>query len=203
MSISVGLRERKKRQTRESIAAAAAKLFAERGFDGVTVDEVAQAANVSRQTIFNYFGSKEEMLFDRDREAEAALVGALRDRAPGTPVVDVFRAHTEAFWRRLEAVGAPREPFWAIVESSPALRDYAEAMFARHARAVARVLADERGAPEDDAGSHALARALCGVNVAVLTCGLHRIAAGTAVPAVAREMVAEAERAYGLIDPGF
>jgi AcrR family transcriptional regulator len=202
MSISAGLRERKKRQTRESIAAAAALLFAERGFDAVTVDEVARAANVSRQTIFNYFGSKEEMFFDRDREAGAALVGAVRERAPGRPVVEVFRAHTEAFWRRLEAAGTPPEPSWAIVESSPALRDYAEAMFARHARAVARVLAAERGAPEDDPGSHALARALGGVDVAVLTCGLHRIAAGAAVPAVARAMIAEAERAYGRIDPG-
>ena len=202
MSVPAGLRERKKRQTRESIVRAAAELFAERGFDAVTVDEVARAANVSRQTVFNYFRSKEEMLFDRDAAVEATLIGALRKRAPGTPVVDVFRAHTEAFWRRLEATGMPAHEFWAIVESSPALRDYSEAVFARHARSVALVLAAERGEPEDDPGCHALARMLCGVNAATLTCGLHRIARGDDAAAVAREMVIEAQRAYGLIGGG-
>src|ERR1700761_5016498 len=124
MSVPAGLRERKKRETRESIAGAAAALFAERGFDAVTVEEVARAANVSRQTVFNYFHSKEEMLFDRDREVEAALGRALRERGPVTSAVDVFRAHTEAFWRRLETTGMAPNEFWAIVESSPALRDY-------------------------------------------------------------------------------
>jgi AcrR family transcriptional regulator len=202
MSVPKGLRERKKLQTRESIADAAANLFAERGFEAVTVNEVAQAANVSRQTVFNYFGSKEEMLFDRDHEVEAALVGAVRERPPGASVVDVFRAHTEAFWRRLEATGMAPNEFWAIVESSPALRDYAEAVFARHARSVARVLAAERGAPEDDPGCHALARMLCGVNVAVLSTGLHRIARGDDAVTVAGEMRAEARAAYGLIGEG-
>jgi AcrR family transcriptional regulator len=202
VSVPAGLRERKKRETRESIAAAAAVLFAERGFDAVTVEEVARAANVSRQTVFNYFRSKEEMLFDRDREVEAALVGALRERGPGTSVVDVFRAHTEAFWQRLEATGIAPNEFWAIVESSPALRDYSEAVFGRHARSVAEVLAVEQGALEDDPGCHALARMLCGVNAAVLTCGLSRIAAGEQAAVVAREMVAAARAAYGLIEPG-
>jgi AcrR family transcriptional regulator len=201
VSTAPGLRERKKRQTREAIAGAAATLFAERGFEAVTVDEVARTADVSRQTVFNYFRSKEEMLFDRDAEIEAALVNAVRGRPRGTPVLDVFRAHTRAFWQRLAAVGMPRHEFWAIVESSPALRDYAEATFARMARSVARVIAAERGVPEDDPGCHALARILCGVNAAVLTCGLHRIARGDDARMVAREMLLEAERAYALVGP--
>ena len=97
-----GLRERKKRETREAIAQAAADLFAERGFGAVTVDEVAAAADVSRQTVFNYFPTKEQMLFDRDAEVEAALVAAVRDRGPGVSLVDAFRAHTHAFWIRLQ-----------------------------------------------------------------------------------------------------
>jgi AcrR family transcriptional regulator len=200
MSASGGLRERKKRETREAIARAAADLFAKRGFEAVTVEEVAREANVSRQTVFNYFGSKEEMLFDRFAEVEAALVGAVRSRPPGTPVVDVFRVHTLTFWKRLEATGMPQHEFWAIVESSSALRDYAEATFARLACSVAHVLAAERAVPEDDPGSHALARVLCGVNAAILTCGLHRIARGDEAVEVAREMKVAADRAYGLVD---
>jgi AcrR family transcriptional regulator len=61
-----GLREAKKRRTRETIAQAAADLFHERGFAAVTIDDVASAANVSRQTVFNYFPTKEQMLFDRE-----------------------------------------------------------------------------------------------------------------------------------------
>jgi AcrR family transcriptional regulator len=202
VSVPPGLRERKKSQTREAIAAAAASLFAERGFDAVTVDEVARAANVSRQTIFNYFRSKEEMLFDRTAEVEAALLGALRDREPGTPVLDVFRVHTRSFWERLAATGALRHDFWWIVEASPTLRDYAEATFGRQAHSVALALATETGVSQDDPGCHALARVLCGVNVAVLTCGLHRIACGQNAGAVAEEMVVEAERAYRLLERG-
>ena len=136
-----GLRERKKRQTRDAIAHAAAELFAERGFDAVTVDDVARRADVSRQTVFNYFPSKEQMLFDRDDEVEAALLAAVRDRPDGAPLVGVFRAHTKEFWTRVESVlrhGPLPRGFWEIVEPSPVLRDYLEATFARHAGVVAR-----------------------------------------------------------------
>ena len=135
----------------------------------------------------------------KDAPAEQ-LVGAVRSRPPGTPVVDVFRVHTLTFWKRLEATGMPQHEFWAIVESSSALRDYAEATFARLACSVAHVLAAERAVPEDDPGSHALARVLCGVNAAILTCGLHRIARGDEAVEVAREMKVAADRAYGLVD---
>src|ERR1700722_7024885 len=96
-----GLRERKKRITRAAIADAAAQLFSERGFASVTVEQIAHAADVSRQTVFNYFASKEEMLFDRDPEIREALLAAVRARPPGTSLVEVFRAHTHTFWERL------------------------------------------------------------------------------------------------------
>jgi AcrR family transcriptional regulator len=198
----VGLRERKKQQTRDAIARAAAALFARDGFESVTVQQIARAANVSRQTVFNYFATKEEMLFDRDPEVLAALLAAIRGRADGS-LVDAFRGHTISFWRRVESGGdgdvAPAA-FWSVVQSSPSLRDYAEVVFARHARAVARALADERNLPGDDPSSHAVARMLCSVNAAILTCGLDRIAAGQDAVEVAREMIAEADRAYHLLD---
>jgi AcrR family transcriptional regulator len=200
-----GLREQKKQQTRAAIAQAAADLFAGRGFGSVTVDDVARAANVSRQTVFNYFPSKEQMLFDRDDEVEAALVSAVRDREPGVSLVSAFRAHTRAFWMRLEAVlskGPLPHGFWDIIEMSPALRDYAEASFARHARRVAAQIAAERGQPEDDAVCEAIARALCGVNAAVLISGLHRLTAGEDAKRVVADTLASAERAYDALEHG-
>jgi AcrR family transcriptional regulator len=200
-----GLRERKKRQTREAISRAAAELFSARGFDAVTVDDVAQAADVSRQTVFNYFPSKEQMVFDRDAEIEAALLAAVRHRPAGVSPVSAFREHTRAFWMRLDAVvrqGALPPGFWEIVESSPALRDYAEVMFARHARGIARQLAAEEGLPEDDPVCDAQARALCGANAAVLTCGLHRLARGDEPTSVVADMLARAEGAYDLLEHG-
>jgi AcrR family transcriptional regulator len=200
-----GLRARKKRQTREAIAQAAAQLFARDGFDSVTVDDVARAADVSRQTVFNYFPSKEQMLFDRDEQIEATLLAAVRDRPAGTSLVSAFRAHTRAFWIRLEhglRDGPLPHGFWEIVERSPALRDYAEATFARHARVVARQLADERQLPDDDPVCHALARALCGVNVATLICGLQRLTRGDDPPAVVADMLVQADRAYDLLEHG-
>ncbi|MFZ0092242.1 MAG: TetR family transcriptional regulator [Solirubrobacteraceae bacterium] len=200
-----GLRERKKRETREQIALVAAELFVAAGFDAVTVDQVAEAAGVSRQTVFNYFPSKEQMLFDRDAENEAALVAAVRDRAPGTSLVGAFRGHTRAFWSRVEVIlrdGPTPHGFWGIVRQSPALRAHAEAMFARHARSVARQIAAERGVPEDDPVCEALARALCGVNVAVLTSGFERLTDGQPVSAVVSDVLAAADAAYDLLEHG-
>lgn len=200
-----GLRERKKLQTREEIAQAAARLFAAHGFEAVTVDDVASAANVSRQTVFNYFPTKEQMLFDRDAEVEAALLAATRDRADGKALLSAFRGHTRAFWTRLDSVlrqGPLPHGFWEIVEPSPALRDYLEATIARQAIAVAQQLAAQRSRPEDDPICHAIARALCGVNAAILTCGLHRLNRGDDPHRTVTEMLAQAEEAYDLLEHG-
>ena len=77
------LRERKKRETRQRISNVATGLFMLRGFDNVTVAEVAEAANVSKMTVFNYFPRKEELFFDRGAEAIELTEAAIRDRAPG------------------------------------------------------------------------------------------------------------------------
>src|SRR5436305_8564741 len=85
-----GLRARKKRQTRAAIAAAAMDLFQSRGFDAVTIADIAAAADVSRKTIFNYFPAKEDLVFVAGRERRAALVKAIRERPPGTSPVAPF-----------------------------------------------------------------------------------------------------------------
>jgi len=85
-----GLRERKKQDTREAIAETARRLFSEHGFDAVTVADVARAADVSRKTVFNYFPTKEDLVYWRLEGFEAALLAAVRDRAPGESYLGAF-----------------------------------------------------------------------------------------------------------------
>src|SRR3954453_1517249 len=87
---TVGLRERKKQQTRELIAETARSLFSERGFEQATVAEIARAANVSTQTVFNYFPTKEDLAYWRLESFEDELMTALRERAPGETVLAAF-----------------------------------------------------------------------------------------------------------------
>src|SRR5262249_17453796 len=92
-----GLRERKKRQTRDAIAAAALALFRERGFDAVTVADVARAADVSEKTVFNHFPAKEDLVFAHSEDRLDARAEAIRLRPPGVPLIRVFEAETMAF----------------------------------------------------------------------------------------------------------
>src|SRR3954469_3739546 len=119
-----GLRERKKRQTRDAIADAALALFQARGFESVTVADVARAADVSEKTVFNYFPTKEDLVFARGGDHLQGRVEAIRLRPPGVPLTRVFEDETMAFLETLadgpvdEVIAIPR-----LVRASPALRD--------------------------------------------------------------------------------
>ena len=80
----VGLRERKKARTRRLIADTAARLFAERGYEQVAVSDVARAAEVSEQTVYNYFQTKEQLVTDLHGHFEEELDRLIRTRDPGT-----------------------------------------------------------------------------------------------------------------------
>ena len=87
-----GLRERKKRATRTAIHDAAMSLFADQGFAGTTIDEIAERADVSRATVFSYFPAKEDIVFGDAPAAIDMLASALRDRPSGTDVISCVRA---------------------------------------------------------------------------------------------------------------
>jgi AcrR family transcriptional regulator len=92
MEATPGLRERKKQRTREAIVDAAFELFAERGFDGTTIAQIADAADIAPRTFFSYFPSKDDVVF-HDFEQNYAMVAAwLRDRELGTNSIDALRA---------------------------------------------------------------------------------------------------------------
>src|SRR5215472_3785473 len=90
MQVELGLRERKKQRTRQLIAETARQLFVEDGFDKVSVAGVARAAEVSEATVFNYFPTKEDLVFQGMEAFEDELLATVRDRPAGEPIVAAF-----------------------------------------------------------------------------------------------------------------
>ncbi|MCX4801980.1 TetR/AcrR family transcriptional regulator [Streptomyces sp. NBC_01214] len=152
--MTTGRRERKKARTRQALADAAVRLFTERGFDDVGVREVAEAADVSLSTLFKHFPSKEALVFDLDEDVESALVAAVRDRVPGQPVLHALRDHMV----HTRTAVRTDDPTFVLVESTPALRDYARRMWSRHERTLAATLAEATGLDPEDPAVTGLAR---------------------------------------------
>jgi AcrR family transcriptional regulator len=92
MEATVGLRERKKQRTREAIVEAAFELFAKRGFDGTTIADIAEAAEIAPRTFFSYFPSKDDVVFHDFQQKYEMVAGWLRDREPGTNAIDALYA---------------------------------------------------------------------------------------------------------------
>lgn len=160
MTAEIGRRERKKAATRKAISDAATRMFLERGFDAVSIREVAEAADVSPTTVFAHFPQKEALVFDEDDEQRDLLVNAVRDRAPGTSVSDALRDlyRRELLDPAVDPAGDHRRRFMRLIESTPALREYASRMWLRHEDALAQAIADSTGRTEPDAGVRVYAR---------------------------------------------
>ncbi|MFB0626968.1 TetR/AcrR family transcriptional regulator [Streptomyces sp. AB3(2024)] len=160
MTEPTGRRERKKAQTRQSLAEAALELFLDRGYDQVGVKDVADTADVSVTTLFKHFSGKEALVFDQDDDLEAALVAAVHERTPGQSIPQALREHIllKQTQFAVHATDPRFADFTRMVRETPALRDYAHRMWTRHEAALARAIAEAVGAPEDDIGCAALAR---------------------------------------------
>jgi AcrR family transcriptional regulator len=118
-----GRRERKKLLTRRAISDVATELFMERGFDAVTVAEVAAAADVAVQTVFNHFPTKEDLFFD-ETGWWAGPAEAIREAPAGVDVIEALRQHYLGEIRERLAVGhlATWRQFSNTIEASPALQ---------------------------------------------------------------------------------
>jgi AcrR family transcriptional regulator len=203
----VGLRERKKRETRELIAQTARRLFRERGFDAVTVDEVARAAGVSRKTVFNYFPAKEDLFFSGLELFEAELVDAVRTRGAGESILAAFtRFVTErSGLLAAEGPGAGERLYTLnrVVADSPALMAREQRIHAAYTDALAGVIAEETRASADDIGPWIAANAMMGLHRALIAHVRRQILGGERDPArLARSMRAQAERALPLLERG-
>jgi AcrR family transcriptional regulator len=156
----IGRRERKKAATRKSISDVATMLFLERGFDNVSIREVADAADVSPTTVFAHFAQKEALVFDEDDEQRDRLVAAVRDRRAGSTINralrDFYAAEIEL--NAEEHGDEVGRTFMNFLNATPALREYAAKMWLRHEDALAEVIADELGLSEPIAEIRVYAR---------------------------------------------
>ncbi len=154
----MGRRERKKAETRRALSDAAARLFLERGFDEVTVAEVAEEADTAVTTLFNHFpDGKEALLFDWGEDREAALVAAVRDRPAGCGVLAAVEGFIGSRGPFKTATSADFRRRARFIRDTPALRAYARRRWTDCEDALTAVLAEETGR-EADAALRALAR---------------------------------------------
>ena len=200
------LRAEKKAATRTAIADAALALFLDRGFDRVTVAEVADAARVSVNTAFNYFPTKEDLFFDRQDEVVLRLAGAVRDRRPGeSPVAAVRRMFLGELDRGEPTVGLSPDvgAFWQVVEDSPALQARARLLSQRAEEALAEALTEALAETATAAGARWRAAVLAGVDRALHAQVRDRMRAGEDPGAVRAAVRAEAETAYAALARAF
>ena len=197
-----GLRERKKAETRRRIADVATGLFVEHGFDNVTVADVAEAADVSKMTVFNYFPRKEDLLLDRHSDRLDAVRRAVAERAPGTPVVEALRAHCQ----ELLETGHPTSGaiaaaswFFGMVRESPALRTRWLEQEREIEDALAEVLAEECG---DEPRARLVAAMLAAAVNTAFRIAVDAILAGRPATEVRRAQAALIDQAFDLVARG-
>ena len=204
MATEAGLRERKKQQTRELIADTARRLFADRGFDAVTVAQIARAANVSEVTVFNYFPTKEDLFFGGMQFFEEKLLDAVRERAPGESVLEAFRRPVLAGFpvladeERIRSIVAARN----LISASPSLEAHEREIVARYTRLLAEQLAEEAGTKPGDVEVMGVASALMGVQRAVADYVRSSVLAGRRGPKLVADARSQAVRGFERLEKG-
>ena len=189
-------------QTRARIARVAARLFLERGYDTVTVAEVARAAGVSSVTVFTHFPRKEDLFLDRAVDADELLRAAVRDRAPGVDVLASLRdASLRLFDARhpLSGVNDRSIPFFRTVAASPALVARAREIASDLQRTLAEEL--ERDPTFEGDGTLLAAFFIAGYGT-VLAETARRLIAGEPPGAMVDDHRARLERLFGALRSG-
>ncbi|MFC5185596.1 TetR/AcrR family transcriptional regulator [Actinomadura harenae] len=201
----LGLRERKKRETRRRISDIATGLFMMRGFDNVTIADVARSADVSVNTVFNYFHTKEDLFFDRQDEIVAKVAEAFRARRPGESAVAFYR---RSFLEGLEQ-GSSQTGFHEGAETwARTIRD-SQALTARQREigqasqdVLARVLADETGADPDDVTPRIVAAMIMTAQRTLVNEISGRKIAGETLEEMRDSVHAAADHAFDLLEHG-
>lgn len=202
----LGRRERKKIQTRELIAETARRLFAERGFDHVSIAEIARQADVSETTVFNHFPTKEDLVYWRMNTFEDELLAAIRQRTSGESILTAFGRFVLAP-RGLLAQTDPDAveqlaDLTRMLTESPALLAREYEIMARYTESLAALLADETRARRGDVAPWVAANALMGVHRALLAYTRAQIVAGTRNPSLVRAVRTQGRNALATLEHG-
>jgi len=197
-----GLRERKKQATRRLISDIATGLFVQRGFDEVTVAEIAEAAGVSKMTVFNYFPRKEDLFLDRHADRLRELEEVVRERPAGESVVAALRRHQHELLAARHPLSGAIEGargFWLVLRSSQALMTRAHEQEREIGVVLAAVLAEETG---DALRSRMVAGLLAATISAVFAAAVARLVDCDDVGEVQRDQVAVIDQAFDLVEHG-
>ena len=183
-----------------AISGAARAMFAARGFDEVTISQVADAAGVSKMTVTNYFPRKEDLVFDRAGVAIRSLADAVATRAPGESLLAAIRRD---YAGRIAAgdvtLGPPTAAFARMVRSSHVLTSRAREIADLREQALGDAIAAETGV--DDLQQRIVAAQLASVHRVLFAEGARRSLAGQPRDEIRRELAAAAHRAFGLLEP--
>jgi AcrR family transcriptional regulator len=197
-------RARKKEQTRQLIADAAQRLFAERGFDQVTVAEIATTADVAEKTVYNHFPTKEDLVFDQTDSFESALLAAIGGRAAGESPLDAYGTFLRERFRRV----ATREAAQGlasnarIIMGSTALQAREELVFARLRDSLAGLLAAETQTGQTDVEPFVAAGAMVSMHRVVLRTVRDHVLSGGTGDGLTRVIAAHCTRAISLLTAG-
>jgi AcrR family transcriptional regulator len=144
---ATGLRERKKRETREALTRAAHELFVDRGYEETTLGEIADAAGVSTRTIFAYFPGKEDILFATVQTMLDAVVAALADRPTGTDALAALREFILSSEHQKTELDCK---LGELIAADPTLSSHKRARIAQLQEVLAAAIADDLGVGPDD-----------------------------------------------------
>src|ERR1700733_14111494 len=179
VNVTTGLRERRKQEARQAISGVAMAMFEARGFDEVTISQVAEAAGVSKMTVTNYFPRKEDLVFDRAEVIIASLADAVAARAPGESLLAaVRRDYAERIAAGDVTLGVPPPAFARMVGGSHALTSRRREIADLTEQALAAEIAAETGG--DSPRQRIVAAQLASVHRVLFEEGTRRILAGGA-----------------------
>jgi len=156
-----GLRERKRAETHARIQSEAMRLFLARGFEATTLEEIAEAAGVSRRSLFHYFTSKEEIVFSTKADFPNIIVEAINRRPADEPLLDMVENALTDMAVRYQSPEARR--FARLIHDTPALSAGDQAKYEKVERVLAKALADRKGLPETDIACRVTASAAIGI----------------------------------------
>jgi AcrR family transcriptional regulator len=198
--MATGLRERRKRETRQAISDIATRMFVEYGFDEVTIAQVAEAAGVAKMTVTNYFPRKEDLVFDRAEAVVRHLAGVITARAPGESMLAAIRRdYAEAVARADVTIGLSTPGFAQMIIGSPALTGRVLEMLDARERALGDAIAAETGT--DSPQQRLVAALLCSVPRVLSAEASRRSLAGQSREEICAILAGASTRAFDLLEP--